>query len=119
MYLGNQDNITFSEAQGRIFRMINAAPDLSFTEKSQLTSGVAQLSAQDVMNLFGSLSGVGGAAVGAIIARYLLNKGLIGTVLGAIFGSSVAQSIFGSRPKNDMGFESMQGYDMTGNRIHL
>lgn len=118
MFLGSQENITFSEAQGRIFRMINAAPDLSFTEKSQLTSGVAQLGQYDVINLMRSLSGVTGAAVGAIIARYLLNKGLIGTVLGAIFGSTVAKSIFGSGPKNDLGQESMQGYDITGNKIY-
>lgn len=115
-YLGTEDgDMTASEAEGRIYRMINAAPGMSFTERSQLTAGVAQLNPQDIMTLARSMAGLSGAAVGALIARFLMNKGLLGTVLGAIFGGSIANALFGnSLPKNDLGMPSMQGRSLTG-----
>lgn len=107
-----------SEAQARIVQAIQASPGLSFNEKSQLIAGVAQLSSPDLSQLASSLSGYGGAAVGALVARFLLNKGLLGTVLGAIFGGSIAKSIFGSSiPRNDLGQPSLQGRTITGQFI--
>ena len=104
-----------SEAQAKIVQLIQSAPGLSFNERSQLMAGVAQLSSTDLSQLASSLTGVGGAAVGAIIARYLLNKGLIGTVLGAIFGSNIAKAVFGPTiPRNDLGQPSLQGRYITG-----
>lgn len=104
-----------SEAQSRIVQAIQSSPGLSFQEKSQLIAGVAQLSSNDLSRLASSLAGYGGAAVGAIIARFLLNKGLIGTVLGAIFGGSLANSLFGPTiPRNDLGRPSLQGRTFTG-----
>lgn len=104
-----------SEAQSRIVQAIQSSPGLSFQEKSQLIAGVAQLTSNDLSQLASSLAGYGGAAVGAIVARFLLNKGLIGTVLGAIFGGALASSIFGpSIPRNDLGRPSFQGRTITG-----
>lgn len=104
-----------SEAQAKIVNLIQTAPGLSFNERSQLMAGVAQLSSPDLTQLASSLSGVGGAAIGAIIARFLLNKGLIGTVLGAIFGSNIAKAVFGpSIPRNDLGQPSLQRQYITG-----
>ena len=107
-----------SEAQAEIVKAIQASPGLSFNEKSQLIAGVSQLASQDLSALAASLSGYGGAAVGAIVARFLLNKGLLGTVLGAIFGGSIAKSLFGaSVPRNDLGQPSLQGRTITGQII--
>ena len=107
-----------SEAQARIVQAIQNSPGLSFNEKSQLIAGVAQLSSFDLSQLAASLSGYGGATVGAIVARFLLNKGLLGTVLGAIFGGAIAKSIFGpSIPRNDLGQPSLQGRTITGQFI--
>lgn len=104
-----------SEAQSRIVQAIQSSPGLSFQEKSQLIAGVAQLGSNDLTQLAASLSGYGGAAIGALVARFLLNKGLIGTVLGAIFGGALASSIFGSSiPRNDLGRPSFQGRTITG-----
>jgi hypothetical protein len=104
-----------SEAQARIVQAIQNSPGLSFQEKSQLIAGVAQLGSNDLTQLASSLAGYGGATVGAIVARFLLNKGLIGTVLGAIFGGALASSIFGSRvSRNDLGRPSFQGRAITG-----
>lgn len=107
-----------ADAQARVVQLIQSAPGLSFTEKSQLIAGVAQLSGNEVSQLSNSLVGFGGAAVGAIVARFLMNKGLIGTVLGAIFGGTVAKSLFGSPvPKNDLGQPSFQGRTLLGNYL--
>lgn len=104
-----------SEAQARVVQLIQAAPGMSFTEKSQLIAGISQLSSGEVSQLSNSLTGIGGAAVGAIVARFLMNKGLIGTVLGAIFGGTIARSLFGSPvPKNDLGQPSFQGRTLLG-----
>jgi hypothetical protein len=104
-----------SEAQARVVQLIQSAPGMSFTEKSQLIAGVSQLSSNEVSRLSDSLLGMGGAAVGAIVARFLMNKGLIGTVLGAIFGGTVARSLFGPPvPRNDLGQPSFQGRTLLG-----
>lgn len=104
-----------AEAQARVVQLIQAAPGMSFTEKSQLIAGVSQLSSGEVSQLSNSLIGMGGAAVGAVVARFLMNKGLIGTVLGAIFGGTVARSLFGSSvPRNDLGQPSFQGRTLLG-----
>ena len=107
-----------AEAQARVVQLIQSAPGLSFTEKSQLIAGIAQLSSNEVTQLSNSLIGIGGAAVGAIVARFLMNKGLIGTVLGAIFGGTVARSLFGPPvPRNDLGQPSFQGRTLLGNYL--
>lgn len=104
-----------AEAQSRVVQLIQSAPGLSFNEKSQLIAGISQLSSNEVTQLSSSLVGIGGAAVGAIVARFLMNKGLIGTVLGAIFGGTVARSLFGSPvPRNDLGQPSFQGRTLLG-----
>lgn len=104
-----------AEAQSRVVQLIQSAPGLSFTEKSQLIAGISQLSSNEVSQLSNSLAGIGGAAVGAIVARFLMNKGLIGTVLGAIFGGTVARSLFGPPiPRNDLGQPSFQGRTLLG-----
>lgn len=104
-----------SEAKSRILTLIQNAPGLSFNERSQLISGVALLSGPDLGQLASSLSGVIGASAGAIIARFLMNKGLIGTVIGAIFGGTIAKAIFGHvSPTNFLGQRSTQGKDITG-----
>jgi hypothetical protein len=104
-----------SEAQARVVQLIQSAPGLSFNEKSQLIAGISRLSGSEVSQLSSSLAGFGGAAVGAIVARFLMNKGLIGTVLGAIFGGTIAKSVFGpSVARNDLGQPSLQGRNLLG-----
>ena len=108
-----------AESKARIMQLIQSAPGLSFSERSQLTAGVGMLSGPDATQLASSLSGVIGAGAGALIAKFLMNKGLMGTVLGAIFGSTVAKAVFGppAAPKNWNGKPSMQGMDATGRFI--
>lgn len=101
--------------KAKIIQAINSTPGLSFTERSQLIAGVSQLAPNDISQLASTLTGVIGASVGAVVARYLMNRGLIGTVLGAIFGGTIAKSVFGpSIPTNDLGQASLQGRTITG-----
>lgn len=101
--------------QSKILQILQAAPGMSYTEKSQLTVGISRLSPQDLVQLANSLHGVTGAIAGAVIAKFLLNRGLIGTVMGAIFGGAVAKAVFGTQAKNALGQSSMQGHTITGN----
>ena len=95
---------------------IQAAPGMSFNERSKLMAGVAQLDANSLQQLAQALSTASGAAIGAIVSRFLLNKGLIGTVLGAIFGGAVAKAVFGT-PNNALGQQSMRGKTFSGKNI--
>jgi hypothetical protein len=104
-----------SNAQAEIMHMLQNAPGLSFSERSQLTAGVSKLSSFDLEALADSLSGLGGAAIGAFVAKFLMQRGLIGTVLGAIFGGVVSKAIFGkSTPTNSLGQPSLQNMSYTG-----
>ena len=84
-----------------IISAIQNSPGLSFAEKSQLIAGISQLSTFDQNQLADLISQVSGAAVGALVAKYLLNRGVLGSVLGAIFGGTVAKAVFGSSPKTN------------------
>jgi len=98
-YLRSQQKPTFKSASSAIDEITSAiasAPGLSFSERSQLTAGVSKLGMSDLNSLASSLATVSGAAVGALVTRYLLNKGLIGSILGAVFGGVVAKSLFGA-----------------------
>lgn len=104
-----------SNAQAQVIQALQSAPGLSFAERSQLTAGVSRLSSFDLESLASNLSGLGGAAIGAFIAKFLMHRGLIGTVLGAIFGGVVSKAIFGeSPPTNFLGQPSLQNMSYTG-----
>ncbi len=88
-------------SQSEIVNALQNAPGLSFTERSQLIAGVSKLSSNDQDTLANLIAGVAGAAVGGLVAKYLMNRGLIGTVLGAIFGSVVSKAVFGTKAKTN------------------
>jgi len=64
-------------------------PKLDFSEKTQLSGLVNRLSDGQTQELAKLIRAVGGAAIGALIAKYLLRTGLTGTILGAILGGTV------------------------------
>ena len=105
-----------SAGSSSVTMAIQNAPGLSFNERSKLIAGVSQLDPTSLQQLARALNNVGGAAVGAIVSKFLLNKGLIGTVLGAIFGGAVAKAVFGT-PNNALGQQSMQGRTFSGKNI--
>lgn len=89
---------SFQDARNMIMQMLQSAPGMSFNERAHLMQGVNQLSQQDASKLANMLGMAGGAAIGAIISRFLIGKGLISTLLGAVTGGVVGSALFGTSP---------------------
>lgn len=106
------DNTTGMDTRQYILAALSDAPGLSFNERAQLTAGTASLSNNDLTQLKQLLISAGGASVGALVSKFLMNKGLIGTVLGAILGSSVAKAVFGTHiPTNALGQQMYNSFN--------
>lgn len=108
-----------AELQG-ILAMIRSAPGLSFYQRGQLMSGVSSLSPGALSQLRGMLGMGGGALAGATVARFLMGKGLVSTVIGAVTGGVLGNAIFGRRdnsPRNFMGQRGLRDVDVAGNRF--
>lgn len=84
----------FDDPTGDILRRLASDPSLNNFQRSQLRAMVAQLSAAQKDTLRQRVSMVAGAGIGALIARFLLNMGLTGTILTALAGGA-AGHLFG------------------------
>jgi hypothetical protein len=81
---------------------ISQAQTLSYMERQFLSDAVSNLSTSQQSDLLRLLGGVGGGAIGFVIAKYLLNLGVTGqvllTLLGALQGGS-SNSLADSRTR--------------------
>jgi hypothetical protein len=106
------------DATQSVLSMLRSAPGLSFNQRSQLMAGVGQLDPSSANQLQNILSTGGGAAVGAIVARFLMGKGLGATVVGAMLGGVIGNAVFGSNtPRTSTGNPGMVGVDFSGRRF--
>lgn len=80
-----------------VTQMLQSAPGMSFNEKAHLMQGVSRLSPHDAARLSNMLGTAGGAAVGAIISRFLIGKGLLSTIIGAVTGGVIGNALFSNR----------------------
>jgi hypothetical protein len=76
---------------------------LSSEEKRRLVNGVRQLSPIEQKSLSFSTRGAVGAALGAIVARYLRSKGLLPVIMGSIIGGAVGHFSKTTPKRNAMG----------------
>jgi hypothetical protein len=90
----NNNNIVKSSSYLDLTTVVANAQGLSQSEKMALAQGIRQLSASEEQVLSRQLRGVAGAAIGAIIGKFLLSKGLLGPIGGAIIGGLLG---FGSQ----------------------
>jgi len=81
----------------QIISVIRGAPGMTVGEKAQMVNGVSDLSSSDLLNLTQLLGSSSGAVAGAIVARFLLNRGLIGTLVGGLAGGLIGGSMFGRK----------------------
>mgnify|MGYP000137266513 CR=1 FL=1 len=81
----------------KIISVIRGAPGMTVGEKAQMMDGVSGLSSRDLINLTQLIGSSSGAVAGAIVARFLLNRGLIGTLLGGLAGGVIGGSMFGRK----------------------
>jgi hypothetical protein len=91
---------------------------LSGGEKQSLMSAVSQLSSRDHVLLANLLRAVGGAAVGALIAKFLMKAGLGGMLLGAAAGGALGATT-GSRPSTLAGTYHTDKKDAYGTAYRL
>ena len=77
-----------------IVNAISQAPDLNFYQRADLMSAVSGMPYMAAGRLSEMIENAGGSIAGASIARFLMNTGLLGTGLGAVVGSSVADAFF-------------------------
>lgn len=101
-----------------VLSMVRSAPGLSFNQRAQLMSGVGSLDANSARELQRLLMTSGGAAIGAIVARFLMGKGLGSTVLGAMLGGFMGNALFGNNAsRTSTGRPAMTGIDFSGRRF--
>ena len=67
-------------------KMILAASPISPTDKIKLSQAVGMLSDDQARELRGMLNGTTGAIIGAVVARFLMHTGIMGTMFGAALG---------------------------------
>jgi hypothetical protein len=84
---------------------LETAP-ISASEKGTLIAGLRNLDAWERQQLQRKAMGVTGAALAAVISRFLISKGLIPTAAAAIIGG-MAGYHFGSSPRNAYGQYSL------------
>ncbi len=94
---------------------IGEVPGIGFNQKSQFYAAVPKMSDDQVEELLQLLKRAGGFAAGALISKYLLGAGLIGTAVGGFLGAMFGGSK--SNPRTAGGFGSMGNYDFRGNQI--
>ena len=98
------DGPSFRDERNMILQILQSAPGMSFNERAHLMQGVNQLSSQDAARLANMLGTAGGAAAGALISRFLLGKGLVSTLLGAVTGGVIGSALFGNSPQQPRTF---------------
>jgi hypothetical protein len=100
-----------TEKEDELISLIRDVTGLTPEQKNKLITGISKLSLVDLHTLEASLVGASGAALGAIITRFLMNKGLLGTAVGAILGGTVASSLFAPKPAvNYLGQTSLPSF---------
>jgi len=101
-------------AREAVVDALRRAPGLSFAEKSRLQQGVGRLSESDAQTLIRLLQTAGGGAIGALIARFLMDKGLAGTLVGAITGGVIGRALTRPGQTNAFGQRVQTGLNAYG-----
>ena len=103
----------FQTPKDDILQALNNS-QMDFSEKARLIAAVPQLNAQQAQQLASAIVNVGSAAAGALIAKYMLGSGLIGTLLGGVAGQYIGSALFGSGTRDSLGVSSRGNTDRYG-----
>ena len=106
----------FQEQQDPVIKImgkLDQVPNLDFMERARLGQGIRGLSPTDAETLWEILKGVTGAAIGAMIAKFIFGWGGAGQLGAAVFGGYAATHFGG--PTDALGFPSMGHRDYYGN----
>lgn len=107
--------------RGDTYQQINqllVKANISFDQRIQLMAAVPRLPQAKAEDLLRNAQRVGGAGIGALVARYLMGAGLLGTAFGGLLGGMVGGSLYFG-PRNSFGNPSLGRRDFSGNNIVL
>lgn len=113
-YSGAQHAKSASTSEQQILQALRQAPGLSFNERAHLARGVQSLSEQDLQTLVRMLRTAGGAGIGALIARFLLDKQRGGLILGALAGGAIGRALGQPPTRNEFGQPVQPGHNVYG-----
>lgn len=102
----NSSNISaygeaYVQQRDELNRMIRMLHNLSAHEQGELINALDRLYAQDpsaigqLRNLVGTF---GGAGAGAVIANFLMKRGVLPTIIGALAGAAIGRTLFNRKP---------------------
>ena len=96
----------FGDPTDQILTALQSDTGLGTYQKMQMMAQVAQLPQYQAAQLAQMLGSVAGAGVGALIARFLLGAGTLGTAVGAGMGYMAGNALFGNHQRDAMGYPS-------------
>ena len=98
-----------------INQLLQSAPGLSFQDRTSMSLGVNQLTQEQARELLEMLGTVGGAGIGALIAKFLMHAGFLGTMAGAAVGGWLGNAFSHPRSYSSVGLpnsnKTYMGYD--------
>lgn len=103
--------------KSRILAVLNSSPGLSYQQKNVFSEGISQLSDSDARRLLQLILSAGGFGIGAIIAKFLMGAGLMGTMLGGLAGGLVGNAVAPKQPKDALGRNTLGNRDLYGRTI--
>ena len=86
-----------------INQLLQSATGLSFQDRTSMALGVNQLTQDQARELLGLLSTVSGAGIGALIAKFLMHAGFLGTMAGAAVGGWLGNAFSHPQSYNSIG----------------
>jgi hypothetical protein len=84
----------------KILAAVQSSGGLSLQEQAKVMQGLRQLSSSDKQNLWQLIASASGAAIGALVLRFLGAKGAIATGFGAVLGGMLGNSLFTRKAEN-------------------
>ena len=116
-YQAKQAFYSGASAQQQILSALSRDQTLPFHERSRLQQAVMILSDAEAQKLQRLIGTVGGSAIGALVAKYLVHAGLGGTIIGAVMGGAIGSAFSGrnNMSRNAVGQRTRAGYNVFGN----
>ncbi len=101
----------------QVLEALKRDPALSTGEKLRLSNALGSLSTRELQDLIRRLGTAGGAGIGALVARFLLDRGRGGMLIGAVTGGVIARNVLDKKNRNAFGQRTTPGLNVFGTRM--
>jgi hypothetical protein len=116
-YAGHNFSKQASADSLRLKALLSADSTVGFTEKARLQKALDSLSDVDIRAILQLVSGLGGAGVGALIAKFLLGSGKGGMLMGAAVGGFLGAGRLSGKQTNAFGQRVSPGTNVFGQKL--